>query len=108
MSEQGIVLESIREHIPYYLTENEKTGLAKALKDFPNNINYYISNKYDKDILQGDGWTKLQVFSFDTGARGRILGIILSNTCDMSLENKRDIPPNIVFAPIIPDRKSVV
>src|SRR5262245_54491687 len=28
--------------------------------------------------------------------------MLLSNSCDIALENKRDFPPRIVFAPLIP------
>jgi hypothetical protein len=93
--------DSLREQIPYYLTADQKAGFLKALEDFPNNINYYGSG-YDDDILQGDGWTKLTVVRFETGDRGSIRGIVLSNSCDVASENKRDFPVNITFAPIVP------
>jgi hypothetical protein len=96
-----ITPESIREQIPYYLTQDQKDGLTKALRDFPADTNYYL-HAYENELLQGDGWTKLQVRSFDTGEKKSILGIILSNTCDVAPENKRDFPAKIAFAPIIP------
>jgi hypothetical protein len=99
-----IKLESIREQIPYYLTESQKAWLVKALNDFQNyhgNSNYYL-DKYHDELLQGDGWTKLQMRRFETGERGTILGIVLSNTCDVSSDNKRDLPAKVTFAPLIP------
>jgi len=95
--------ESISEHIPYYLTMPQKQGLLKALQDFPSNTNYYL-NGYENSLLQGDGWTKLQMRTFETGAKESILGIILSNSCDMSPDNKRSMPPQITFAPLVPLR----
>jgi len=100
-----ITPESIKDQIPYYLTENQRTGLIKALNDFPENANYYLdnfNNQYQNDVLQGDGWTNLRLRRFEDGEEGKILGIILSNTCDVSPENRRDLPTNITFAPIIP------
>ncbi|MEO5329236.1 MAG: hypothetical protein H7829_13455 [Magnetococcus sp. THC-1_WYH] len=96
--------DSIEKHIPYYLTKTQKEGLAKALSDFANcgarDVGFYI-DKYPNEPLQGDGWAGLDVFSFENGARKRIKGIILSNTCDMSQENERTIPLKVVFAPVI-------
>lgn len=96
-----ITSDSLKEQIPYYLTQGQKEGLLRALKDFPARINYYIY-AYQDVLLQGDGWTKLQARRFDTGEGVSILGIILSNTCDIAPKNKRDLPSNIIFAPLIP------
>ena len=97
-----IVAQSLQEHIPSYLTADQKTALTKALSRFPTNAEYYLVGKFQDELLQGDGWEKLQVLRFDTGEKKSVLGIILSNTCDVAPENPRDIPLNIVFAPIIP------
>src|SRR5205814_6218818 len=48
------------------------------------------------------GWTKVEVVSFETGARDKIKGILLSNSCDIAPQNRRDFPPRIVLAPLIP------
>jgi hypothetical protein len=100
-----ITSESIREQIPYYLTEEQKEGLLKALNKFikdPVSETDYYSYGHQDELLQGDAWTKLLVRNFETGEMGSILGIILSNTCDVSPNNKRELPTNIVFAPLIP------
>ncbi len=94
-----ITVEAIQNQIPYYLTQESKENLVKALKAFPN-INYYI-NFYLTDMLQGDGWTNLEVIRFEDCTRKQIKGIILSNSCDISPENKRDFTPKLTFAPII-------
>ena len=95
-----ISAEAIQTHIPFYLTQDQKDGLIKALGDFPRQIQYYIG-LYSNEMLQGDGWEQLEVIRFEDGARGRIKGIVLSNSCDISSDNKRDTPPKITFAPII-------
>jgi hypothetical protein len=97
-----ITVESIKEQIPYYLTEEMKNGIVDELKKFPDKMQYYLINKFADEILQGDGWTQLQVRNFDTGEKIGINGIIISNTCDVSPENKRDLPTNILFAPLMP------
>jgi hypothetical protein len=97
----GIMAEDIREHIPYYLTQEAKNGLVKALNDFREKINYYTA-KHQDQLLQGDGWNSLDIINIETAERKSIKGIILSNSCDISSENIRDVPAHIVFAPIIP------
>lgn len=97
----GITVEDIKEHIPYYLTQEAKNGLVKALNDFPEKINYYTA-KHQDQLLQGDGWNSLDIINIETAERKSIKGIILSNSCDISPENTRDVPARIVFAPIIP------
>lgn len=63
-----ITAETIQDQIPYYLTQDAKDGLVKALKNFPDNINYY-NNLYQNCMLQGDGWTTLEVIKFEDGNR---------------------------------------
>ncbi len=96
-----ITAEDIKEHIPYYLTLEAKEGLIKALKDFPLKMNYYTS-KHKNELLQGDGWNSLDIIHLQTAKRKSIKGIVLSNSCDISPDNQRDIPAHIIFAPIIP------
>jgi len=100
-----ITIDSIKEQIPYYLTEKQKEGLLKAIdkliKDKIIVETDFYSYDHQDELLQGDGWTKLQLRNFDTGERGSILGIILSNTCDVAPDNKRDLPTKITFAPLI-------
>lgn len=100
-----ISVDSLHDQIPYYLTRDQKEGLLKALKDFPRNTPYYLTGQYKEEyqekLLQGDGWTKLKIFNFYTGEKASINGIVLSNTCDVTPENARELPVNIVFAPIV-------
>lgn len=96
-----ITVEDIKEHIPYYLTQEAKEGLIKALKDFPEKMNYYTA-RHPSELLQGDGWNSLDIINIETAERKSIKGIILSNSCDISPENTRDLPARIVFAPIFP------
>ncbi len=95
-----ISAETIQEQIPYYLTKEQKEGLIKALSEFPKTTQYY-TGLYPTELLQGDGWEKFDVIRFEDGVRGQIKGIVLSNSCDISQENRRDLPPKITFAPII-------
>ncbi|HED4103680.1 MULTISPECIES: hypothetical protein [Klebsiella] len=95
------LLESIEKQIPYYLTEDAKKGLTQALNDFPKNTQYYLSKSTELSevLLQGDLFAELPV---QQGEKTKLIkGIILSNSCDISPDNKRDLPVNVLFAPLV-------
>jgi hypothetical protein len=52
-------------------------------------------------MLQGDAWRQLHLRNFETGEKALVNGVVLSNTCDVAPDNKRDLPSNIVFAPLV-------
>jgi hypothetical protein len=52
-------------------------------------------------MLQGDAWRQLHLSNFETGEKASVNGVVLSNTCDVAPDNKRDLPINIVFAPLL-------
>lgn len=100
-------VDALQQQIPYYLAADpdRKAFLAelKALSDGVT-AGYYIQSgrdPYRETILQGDGWRGFQVFSFNSGERKRLKGIVLSNSCDVSADNERVSPPNVTFAPIV-------
>ena len=95
-----ITSESIKNQIPYYLSQKAKEHLAKALDNFPRQIDYYI-NLYPDETLQGDGWTSVDVIRFEDGARKLIKALLLSNSCDIAPENKRDLPTKLSFASMV-------
>lgn len=95
-----ITAENLQEHIPYYLTAPQKEGLVRALADFPRNFPYYCGG-FESELLQGDGWKGFQIFNFVTGERASVMGVVLSNSCDVSTENARTLPVKITFAPLI-------
>ncbi|MCB1467633.1 MAG: hypothetical protein KDK08_10935 [Rhizobiaceae bacterium] len=99
--------DALRQQIPYYLTAApEQKVLAAELKALIEGADkgYFIPVGYDgytAEMLQGDGWRGFQVFSFKTGNLNVARGIVLSNSCDVSAENARVLPPNVIFAPIV-------
>lgn len=100
-------LEQIKAHIPYYLTSDDSAALVAELKAVLSGSipNFYLSGsraaEHEANILQGDGWPGFELFLFDSGTRIPVRGIVLSNSCDVDANNKRDVPSRIVFAPII-------
>ena len=99
--------EDLQKGIPAYLSAADKEALVKALKDFPNTGKTYpyFFDQHDSDPLQGDVWRGLEVVKFEDGSRKRILGMLISNSCDISPENKRYFPPKLSFAALIPLEK---
>lgn len=99
--------EDLWRQIPHYLTaEPERKILIKNLQELSEGATkgYYIpqnSDPYLGEVLQGDGWRGFQVFSFTSGHRRRICGIVLSNSCDISIKNQRIQLPKVTFAPIV-------
>lgn len=94
------ISDDIKNHLPYYLSSEGKDEILRALKDFPDNINYYTI-LHKEDFLQGDGWDSLDIVHIEKLQKKSIKGILLSNSCDISPENKRTTPPRVIFAPII-------
>src|SRR5262249_8782499 len=76
--------------------------LWSELRAFPENRSFYSSYRAAEDeFLQGDGWRGLRVIEFHSLERKVVSGLILSNSCDISVENRRILTPTILFAPII-------
>jgi hypothetical protein len=96
------LFEQIAIFLPSYLSSDEQNNLFAQLKEFPHNKNFYLpTSSFPNDVLQGDGWKGFIAINFDTTEKKAVTGIVLSNSCDIDPANKRDHPPNILFAPII-------
>lgn len=95
--------EDLQRGIPAYLSIADKEALTKALADFPQmrGTRPYFFKTDDPDPLQGDLWRGLEVIRFEDGARKRVLGMIVSNSCDISPSNIRNFPPKLAYATLI-------
>ena len=86
-------------YLPKYLSDEEVKVLFEDLKKFPNNIDsrfYSFFSIDDAIVYQGDGIKNLpEIESKKTN------NLVLSNTCDIDLDNDRKIPSRILFTPII-------
>lgn len=99
--------DALRQQIPYYLTAapDQKVLLSELQRLIEGaGKGYFIPARYDgytAEMLQGDGWRGFQIFSFESNQPNRTRGIVLSNSCDVSTENVRVLPPKVTFAPIV-------
>jgi hypothetical protein len=98
---QTDTFEEFKSFLPKYLNAEQQKSLFEALKEFPQNRNYYLGRQYEKELLQGDAWRGFVAINFSNGERRPVNGIVLSNSCDIDLDNPRDGEPNIIFAPLI-------
>lgn len=100
--------KALEEYLPGYLTlspkQREFLVALHSLAGRASAHGYFLQKFFDQHgdvMMQGDGWSEFQVFSFKSGKRSSVDGIILSNSCDISLGNKRARPPKVTFAPIV-------
>lgn len=97
--------EDIKKYLPQYLSDTELNHLKEELANFPTDgtkDTVYTRALAGADfLLQGDGIGKVNYLSFPNSEIRQVNAILLSNTCDMSIENKRMNPCRIMYAPII-------
>lgn len=97
------LFEQAKIYLPKYLSAAKLEELWAELKSFPDNRSFYSAeSNLPVSPLQSDGWTGLVVIDFYSQERKTVpAGLILSNSCDISPENPRALPPNILFTPLI-------
>ncbi len=96
-------LEDFKLYLPKFLSAESDKELFDGLKNFPNNIDTRIYTNYLLDtniIYQGDGIKDLLVINLPDLDAKPAPSMVLSNTCDIDLENVRNFPSQIVYAPI--------
>jgi len=97
-------IEDIKVFLPKYLSEDDQKKLFEQLKNFPENIDkrmYSEILKTEKDVLQGDGIREIDWPPHQSGdSFQKIKALVLSNSCDISQENKRVYDSYCTFAPI--------
>jgi hypothetical protein len=98
-----MTLEDIKLYLPRYLSEESRNALVDALKNFPiPSERFYTTRLKDtKIIYQGDGLTDLLFINLPESETKYRDGIILSNTCDISPDNKRLFESRMVYAPLV-------
>lgn len=88
-----------KDFLPYYLTEDQKLGLARALRDFSPSTNIFTQGLQD-NTLQGDCWEGVPYMDF-SGAKANIKVLLVSNSCDIDTSNTRHTTTFLSYAPLI-------
>jgi len=97
-----ITPEEIKKYLPQYLSSTSEKELFDQINSDGIGDNYYAFEAPLKDkILQGDGLAAMQVINLPDPTVKEAPAIVLSNTCDMDLDNKRAFPSQMVYAPIL-------
>lgn len=97
--------EQIQLFLPKYLSPEQSQELFSQLKAFASdptfNKNFYLISAPVPNLLQGDGWRGFIVVDFYTMEKKEVSGVILSNSCDVDVQNTRVHANNVLFAPLI-------
>lgn len=97
--------EDIRLYLPQYLSEEGLEDLKKQLQAFgagSDSGKYFTSRlKSEPFLYQGDGVNSIMFNLPDPVMKENIPVLLLSNTCDMDISNKRLNPCRIMYAPIM-------
>ena len=99
------VVDNIKLYLPQYLSDKERSRLREELAQFPmdgTKDTVYTSALQDADyLLQGDGIGMVPYLNFPDLTIKKVSVLLMSNTCDMSTENKRMNDSRIMYSPII-------
>jgi hypothetical protein len=97
--------EDIKLYLPQYLSDDEQKRLREELAKFPmdgtKETIYTNALKNADYLLQGDGIDSMPFISFPDLKIKEVPALLLSNTCDMSVDNKRMNLSRIMYAPIL-------
>lgn len=96
------LLDNIRLYLPKYLSEESTKILLQNIGGFPNNISHslYTKNLNADIIFQGDALLSMPIINLPETEIKSAPALILSNTCDIDLANKRPIASQICYTPI--------
>lgn len=97
-------IDDIEVFLPKFLSPESQKELFEGLKDFPENIDsrFYTSSLVDsKLIYQGDGIIDMLTVNLPDPTIRPAPSIIISNTCDIDLNNPRNFPSHLIYSPII-------
>ena len=93
-------LEDIKKYLPKFLSPASDAQLYEGIDQFVSNGSF--SSLYwstlEPRLFQGDGLRGLLFSNFPSLEIKTALGMVVSNTCDVSLENTRQIPPPMCYA----------
>lgn len=96
-------LEDIKKYLPVYLSSSAEGALFGELKAFPKNIDERLYTSYlrkETVLFQGDGIKDMLVLNLPDTNIKPTPSIVISNTCDSDLDNKRLFEPRICYCPI--------
>lgn len=97
--------ELLQRHLPSYLLPKDRKELVEHIKNFPTleGKSFYSNALSDKDyVFQGDGFVQFTFMNLLESKTRVGQAMVISNTCDLSMDNDRPTPINLMYAPISP------
>lgn len=100
------LVEEIKLYLPKWLSADTEKEFYKCITQFPKELDdksFYTEELVDdENLFQGDGIRDLLFVNLPSEKIDKVSGVVLSNTCDVSLANERKFfAPRIVYSPII-------
>lgn len=97
-----IDIDDIQLYLPKFLTPDQNNSILGGIKDFPKNLDkrMYLDFK-DNAVLQGDGVRDLLVVNLPDKEIREAPVMVISNTCDIFMQNERLFEMNICYTPIM-------
>lgn len=98
------IFEDIKIFLPQYLSAESQNNLFEELKSFPYNLDkrfYSDLTRVEHKLFQGDGLKEMFVTHLPETEFKKTNVIILSNSCDIDIENKRFSTINMIYCPLI-------
>ncbi len=100
------LVEEIKLYLPKWLSADTEKEFYKCITQFPKELDdksFYTEELVnDENLFQGDGIRDLLYVNLPSEKIDKVSGVVLSNTCDVSLANERKFfAPRIVYSPII-------
>lgn len=102
------ILNDIKLYLPKYLSDRQQSALLDELSSFPKNLDkrfYSPWLKIQSEIFQGDAFAGVLFPDYERKQFRELKALLISNTCDSSLDNNRLYKPFISFTPIISLKK---
>lgn len=95
-----MLTDELREQIPYYLTKEAGEGILKELASYNCKTDIFLQREIE-GILQGDGWRGFTLYDFQSSSTRSVRAIVISNSCDIDATNKREMPTQVTFVPLM-------
>lgn len=96
--------DDIKVYLPQYLSKESLDKMFEDIKKFvqtgSNTELYTLKLKKEKQIFQGDALKNMQTITFPESESTLCKAIVLSNSCDINLDNPRPFTSHIIYSPI--------
>jgi len=105
-----ISLEEIQKFLPTFLSQGSEQAFLDEVKAFlrAQSKPFYTNALAHEDLIfQGDGLESLLLIKLPDPTIKPGRGMVLSNTCDLDMSNRRLFPSSICYAPILSYEKYI-